>query len=409
MLTFSLNPNFKASSELKTNTSLLKVVPLNKLPYHTDSQLSLDDNYMFTKYGFHLSDYECDQFHTHFEIWKTFKKSDAPFCMIISENTSLKLSAGFHLKKLKETLTKDQNWDIYFPFEKSEVEDENKFEFGYLLGCYWGLHAYFVSRKGVDKLLNIETIQIPLDEEILTRSILGDLDVFCEEIDCFDFQENLSQKKARDLAIRDAIFGSKAWTTENKQRICNLMKMISDLAIQNKVDLILSDGSLLGQIRHGGIMPWDDDVDLAIDKSEYYNFSSLLTKETSLKHDIFHWGSDNTAYCKIWIDNGQSIPGYTHKFPFVDIWFFIETEDQIIFDTGTVFDKNIYYPLSDTIFEGIRFKLPIESKKCLDVLYKNWDTKIQVFPWSHQDEQNSVTPLSYDIEVDDAGRILAKI
>ncbi|WP_316837742.1 LicD family protein [Pedobacter nutrimenti] len=386
--------------------TILEKAWIDKVPYDKNSSLQLDRDYMLTRYGFPLSNYERDHFNTHFEIWKIFKNSDAPFCLIINENVNFKSPLSNCILELVSLLSDDQKWDVYFPFEKEEVKDVDKFDFGYLLGCYWGIDVYFVSRKGVDKLLSINTIKQPLDEEILTRSILCELEVYYENTDYFDFKENITQKKERKLAIRNAIFQSKAWSSENKQRVRNLIQTIGDLAAKNNVDLILSDGSLLGQVRHGSIMPWDDDVDLAINNIQYEFFSSLITNHTTLKHCICHWGSSKTPYCKIWNENGSPIKGYPYTFPFVDIWFFSETGNSIIFDTGTVYTTEIYYPFSEICFEGSVFKLPAQPLRCLDILYTNWRNKIQVFSWSHQLEQDSVIPLGYDIMVDRAGRII---
>ncbi len=352
-----------------------------------------------------MSDYELDLFFTHFEIWKRFKRSAASFCLIINENASFKFPCDTHIRKLNKILSRNQNWDVYFPFEREEVKEDD-FEFGYLLGCYWGVDAYCISRKGIDKLLSIDTIRQPLDEEILTRSILGELEVYYENSNCFDFQENIIQKRERRLEIKKAIFHSQAWSTESKQRIHILLKKISDLAIDNNIKLILSDGSLLGQVRHGAIMPWDDDVDLAINKIDYELFSSILKHNATLTHNICYWGLHKIPYCKIWGQDGYSINGYPYTFPFVDIWFFTDTEDKIIFNTGTTYTNEMYYPFYETLFEGSIFNLPSQPLKCLDVLYSDWRNKIRVYPWSHRIEKESAMPLSYNIMVDTEGRMI---
>jgi len=388
------------------NNCDIEMIPVKMKVYNPNKDIKLDTDFMFNKYGFYLSKYECDQFVTHYQIWEAFKKSPDPFCMIIEDTAQLRSPVKENLNKLQSLLTDNQNWDVFFPFEKSFPKDIREVKQGYLLGCYWGLDAYFISRKAIDKLLALKVIKQPLDEEILYRSVANELEIYCQETNCFEFHENIRHKKTRQQTIKEAIFECNAWSRTNKRKVQTLLQIVSQIACQNGIDLILCDGTLLGQIRHGGIMPWDDDVDLALNKNESDRLIGLIKNNTKLKSSVFYWGQKRTPYYKIWDDDGQSIADYSYKFPFIDVWLFSENGEQIIFDTGTLYPKKIYFPFSDVIFEGSAFKLPKAPLDCLDKIYSNWRTNIQVFPWSHQTERNNFTPLSIEILVDHNGRII---
>jgi len=58
----------------------------------------------------------------------------------------------------------------------------------------------------------------------------------------------------------------------NKRHINNLyklVKIVDDVFKEFEIDYWLDGGSLLGAIRHQGIIPWDDDLDIGIDKKDY--------------------------------------------------------------------------------------------------------------------------------------------
>lgn len=57
-----------------------------------------------------------------------------------------------------------------------------------------------------------------------------------------------------------------------------IMKFIHKICVENDIKYSLTGGSLLGAIRHGGFIPWDDDFDIMFDRNNYEKFLSVMRK-----------------------------------------------------------------------------------------------------------------------------------
>jgi GR25 family glycosyltransferase involved in LPS biosynthesis len=367
-------------------------------------RLPLDRDFMFSKYGFHISDYECSCFSAHVEVWEKFKESGDTYCLIMDANTSFNMSYDSYINDIQSLLGKGQDWDVFFPYEPLANNKEDKENPGNSLGFRLGVHAYFVNKKGVESLLKIPVIKQPLDEEMIELSVNESLNVFFKNTGFFNYTNNVLQVKHRQDSIKEAVLASNAWSEDSLAKARQLLAEVSNMAQEAQFDLVLSDGSLLGYIRHGGIMPWDDDVDLGLNEVQFPNFISLIEKQTNLTAALCYW--HEIPYLKIWSKDGSDIPGHFHKFPFVDIWCYKEEKNSISFYHGVSYPIELYKPFSTVFFEQSYFKIPAKPHLCLDIIYPNWRQKIQIFRWSHQSESNKFFPLSLEISIDKNGRII---
>lgn len=73
-----------------------------------------------------------------------------------------------------------------------------------------------------------------------------------------------------------------------------IAKEIARICEENNINYILSDGTLIGAIRHGGFIPWDDDLDIAMLRKDYDKFMNIVKEKLGPKFELVDWRNDKT-------------------------------------------------------------------------------------------------------------------
>lgn len=68
-----------------------------------------------------------------------------------------------------------------------------------------------------------------------------------------------------------------------------IAKEIKRVCEEIGINYFLTDGSLIGAIRHKGFIPWDDDLDMGMKREEYDKFLELAPKLLSPKYELIQW------------------------------------------------------------------------------------------------------------------------
>ena len=58
-----------------------------------------------------------------------------------------------------------------------------------------------------------------------------------------------------------------------------ILKEVDKICVKNKIQYFVGGGTAIGQKRHGGFIPWDDDIDINMSRDDYDRFLSIAAKE----------------------------------------------------------------------------------------------------------------------------------
>ena len=109
----------------------------------------------------------------------------------------------------------------------------------------------------------------------------------------------------------------------------DLLREVDRICRKHGIRYYISHGSLLGAVRHGGFIPWDDDLDVSMPYDEYLKFcEACKTDMNSEKYFLQNIDSDkdyNYVFAKLrrnntlYVRKGQEHMNYHHGIC-IDVW-----------------------------------------------------------------------------------------
>ncbi|RUS69855.1 hypothetical protein EGW08_022385 [Elysia chlorotica] len=140
-----------------------------------------------------------------------------------------------------------------------------------------------------------------------------------------------------------------------------LLAVMAQALSSGGVEFFMRGGSLLGAARHGGIIPWDDDIDVAIKISDWTRVREQLTCLKGYELYVqpnMHW----------------KFKPAQKQFPFIDIFFYMENERYVWAVTDYTrrtfaLRKEDVLPLRPATFEGVKVMLPRRTERISKELY----------------------------------------
>lgn len=89
-------------------------------------------------------------------------------------------------------------------------------------------------------------------------------------------------------------------TEEQKKILVDMLAYFDEKCRSNGIHYSLIGGSLIGAVRHKGFIPWDDDVDVILDKADFYRIKKILDEERGIYRTLKDGeGGENFGFLKL--------------------------------------------------------------------------------------------------------------
>ncbi len=199
---------------------------------------------------------------------------------------------------------------------------------------------------------------------------------------CYPLYRNQYIKRVKIDNIDNFIIDKK-----DKDELIDLYRFVVDELKKNNVKFWLIGGTLLGKMRHNSIIPWDNDVDLAILEEDYDKVYKIFKNKIfkgmkrnpvcigCTERSIFNYTTESLALLGNVIQisfkgmNGNiDLISYSRKngrvFPSKLLFRMTFPKDN--------FENKDIFPLQKTLFEGREVRVPNKAKKILNKVYKGW-------------------------------------
>lgn len=88
---------------------------------------------------------------------------------------------------------------------------------------------------------------------------------------------------------------------EVQEKILTIMKYIDSLCRRHRITYYIMGGTALGAVRHGGFIPWDDDLDLFMTPDAYARFKAAMQDDGNALYVLQEWKTVDTyvEYAKV--------------------------------------------------------------------------------------------------------------
>lgn len=190
-------------------------------------------------------------------------------------------------------------------------------------------------------------------------------------------------------------FNSDHGFSKHKDLAIKLLKRTIEMLEEFDIKYFLVSGTLLGIVRHNGFIPWDDDIDLAVDGSILDKISEINKKYCNelvflLKEDIIIktcFKNNGIVVSRKWKEyllNKKE----KYRWPFVDLFIYQQYDDKINF-FGKNWNINEFFPTATSNFYDIDVAVPKNPDYFLKLNYgDDYMIKCVASSYNHKQERH---------------------
>ncbi len=168
-----------------------------------------------------------------------------------------------------------------------------------------------------------------------------------------------------------------------------MLKDVCRILDENRIPYIVDLGTLLGIIREGRLLPWDNDVDLTVSEAHLerllkirYKFwlAGYRTRIRTTKEAIPHFPKGYIRILRI-----QTRFLFFKKFSLLDIFIKKKVDDKYYWTAGETnpvlyyAHQDFYENLTRVEFDGYQYSIPAKYEDYLKHLYGDWKTPVKEF------------------------------
>ena len=86
---------------------------------------------------------------------------------------------------------------------------------------------------------------------------------------------------------------------QSQLKMLDILNVVDEICRRNNIEYWIGSGTLIGAVRHGGFIPWDDDIDIEILYSDRKRFIEACLRELPDKYKLQCNLTDNTYFLNI--------------------------------------------------------------------------------------------------------------